>query len=281
MKMGESLKPSTRISDRTFDALAIGLLLAAYVVVFTLVRRDVSFGQVLVSGLLNVLPLVLLTAAFRPAIRRWLIGSGVVRQIVGHAALAALFSLLWHWMILILVGIRDGGSATEFTVSAFFSDPALAWQLLQGVTIYALVAALTYMRAQDPLPAFLGPGDEIWPDSGSPAETDPPMKRYFIRRGEDIQPIDISQIISIVGADDYAEVTTAEGSHLVRTTLAKFEAALDPEQFLRVHRSRIVNIDKIDRAEPIGDGRMVLHMESGEEIQTSRAGAKSLRERVI
>ncbi|MEP1422431.1 MAG: LytTR family DNA-binding domain-containing protein [Erythrobacter sp.] len=281
MKMGESLKPSTRIGDRAFDALAIGLVLAAYVVVFAVVRSDVSFGQVFVSALLNALPLVLLTAAVRPAIRRWLIGSGVIRQVLGHVALAALFSALWHWMILILVGIRDDGSATEFTVSAFFSDPALAWQLLQGVTIYTLVATLTYMREQGELPAFLGADDDLWPDASAQAETEPPMKRYFIRRGEDIQPIDIPQIISIIGADDYAEVTSAEGSHLVRTTLAKFESALDPEQFLRVHRSRIVNINKIDRAQPIGDGRMVLHMESGEDIQTSRSGAKSLRNRVI
>jgi hypothetical protein len=259
----------------------LGLVFVAYLCVFAIVRREVTLDQLILSAALNALPLVLLIAAMRPIIRRWLIGARTALQVLGHAVLGALFSALWHWMLLILFGMREGGSLTEFTVSVFFPDPALAWQFLQGVTIYTAVASLTYMRAQDPLPAFLRDHDDLWCDAGSQAEAEPSLKRYFIRRGEDIQPIDIGEIISIVGADDYAEVTTAEGSHLVRTTLAKFESALDPEQFLRVHRSRIVNIDKIDRAEPIGDGRMVLHMESGEQVQTSRAGAKSLRNLVI
>ncbi|MEM1196247.1 MAG: LytTR family DNA-binding domain-containing protein [Pseudomonadota bacterium] len=275
MKMTGDLEPKSRISDRAFDALAIGLIFLAYFVVFAIVRREASLGQLAVSASLNLIPLIVLTAAARPLIRGWLIDARLWRQLLGHIALAALFTFFWHWMLLILIGVRDGGSLTDFTVRAFFPGPALTWQLFQGLIVYALIASFTYLRAQPELPNFVDTGGADW------NENEPSLKRYFIRRGEDIQPIDVSQIISIVGADDYAEVTTGDGRHLVRTTLAKFEASLDPNQFLRIHRSRIVNINKIDRAEAAGNGRMVLHMENDERIETSRAGAKSLRQRVL
>ncbi|WP_209348695.1 LytTR family DNA-binding domain-containing protein [Pontixanthobacter sp. CEM42] len=275
MKMGEYLQPTKRISDRAFDAIACVLVFAAYLVVFAVVNRESTFLKLALSSLSNLAPMVLLTVAVRPAIRRWLIDAPILRQCTGHVALAALFSFAWHWLILVLVGMRDGGSLTEFTVRAFFPEPALAWQFLQGVTIYALVASLTYMRAQPDLPSSADGEAEGW------REAEPTLERYFIRLGEDIKPIDVSKVIMILGADDYAEVITAEGKHLVRTTLSKFEASLDPEQFLRIHRSRIVNVHKIEHAEPSGDGRLVLQMENGERIKTSRAGAKALRDRVL
>jgi DNA-binding LytR/AlgR family response regulator len=48
-----------------------------------------------------------------------------------------------------------------------------------------------------------------------------------------------------------------------------------------VHRSRIVNVERIERAEPAGGGRLLLHMEGGETIVASRAGSRLLRDRVI
>jgi DNA-binding LytR/AlgR family response regulator len=64
-------------------------------------------------------------------------------------------------------------------------------------------------------------------------------------------------------------------------TLAEFEKSLDPAQFIRVHRSRIVNVDRIERAEPAGGGRLLLHMQDGEAIPASRTGSRLLRDRVI
>lgn len=277
--MEKRLQTTPRMSNRAFDLLALALVFVAYFAVFWLVRREATVGELALASLTNLAPLIPLTLVVRPAIRKWLIGAPLIRQALGHTLIAALFSLTWHWLLLILMGIRNGSSLTEFTVRAFFPEPALAWQFLQGVTVYALIASLTYMRAQPDVPDYIPDQSEHWPEEG--LETEPQLQRYFIRLGEDIQPVDVSQVISIVGADDYAEVTTMDGQHLVRTTLSKFEASLDPAQFMRVHRSRIVNINRIDRAEPAGDGRMTLHMENGESIQTSRAGAKALRNRVI
>jgi len=67
----------------------------------------------------------------------------------------------------------------------------------------------------------------------------------------------------------------------VTMTLAEFEATLDPARFMRVHRSRIVNLDYVLRAEPAGAGRLLLYMKNGETVSTSRTGARSLKTRVI
>lgn len=267
--------PSRRLSNRRFDSFAAALAFLTYFIVFSVVRGDRSLADAALSSLINLLPLLILAAAARAILQRYVIGAALARQLAAHLLLASAFTMLWYWLLMVLMGVRSGGSFTEFVVRAFFPSPVFAWQILQGVAAYSLVAALTYMRAHTDLPSFLLPA------AATDQRKDTSLTRYFIRRGDDIYPVDVSQIVSIVGADDYAEVATLDGRHLVRTTLAEFEASLDPANFLRIHRSRIVNLHQIARAEPAGDGRMLLHMQDGEMVQTSRGGAKLLRERVI
>ena len=64
-------------------------------------------------------------------------------------------------------------------------------------------------------------------------------------------------------------------------TLGEMEETLDPAVFVRIHRSRIVNLDHVDRAEPAGGGRLLLHMDNGEVVSTSRGGAQELKSRAI
>jgi DNA-binding LytR/AlgR family response regulator len=195
-------------------------------------------------------------------------------QVVGHTALATAFTLLLYWLLMILIGLDEGESFTQFVVKAFFPTSAFAWQLLQGLALYTVVACLTYLRQKStPLILPSAAGETV-------AITESPS-RYLIRVGEDIIPIDTKEIVSIRGADDYAEVATIGGRHLVRMTLAEFEKSLNGDNFIRVHRSHIVNVDLIERAEPAGGGRMLLHMENGEMIPSSRAGSRLLRDRVI
>lgn len=248
------------------------LVVAAYTTVFLIVGGGGGgLPAALAGGVANTLPVVLLGLAARALILRHVLGRSPVRTAVGHMVLAALFVLLSYWLLLVLLGLVNGVSATEFDVRPF--DPrAMAWQSLQNLTTYGLIAALTHLEAR-PLAVAVeaGPGE---PEANS-------LSRYFIRSGDDLRPIEVAGIVSIAGADDYAEVKTTSGRHLVRMTLAEFEAALDADRFARVHRSHIVNLDRIARAEPAGNGRLLLHMEDGELIQTSRAGSKQVRDRVL
>jgi two-component system LytT family response regulator len=217
-----------------------------------------------------------------PTVMCGLVASGLVRgclskrrarvQLAGHALLCAAYSLLSYWLLIVLLGTVDAFSVIQFNVEPF-PTRASAWQLLENATVYGIIAALAYRNTGHPeVRLVLADGEE---------ETRPGLSRYFIRSGDEIQPIDVHSIVSISSADDYAEVATLDGRHLVRMTLGEFEKSLDPVRFIRVHRSRIVNVERIARAEPAGGGRLLLHMQDGEMISASRAGSRLLRDRVL
>lgn len=301
----------TRIGRRSAEALAAGIAFVAYLSVFALTRNG-GWGNHLVATARNVVPLALLALAVRSMVERHVAGRGFVRQAMSHLVLATLFTLGWYWLLTVAGGVLHGESALRFTVAPFLLGQAFEWQLFQGLAVYTAVAALSHLGARpavpavsmpapqgfappdftpptDPAPAVelaspMDPASPIDPASSidaAAAARDGGLTRYFVRVGEDIVPVDVADIVSIAGADDYAQVTTATGSHLARMTLAEFEAVLNPACFLRVHRSRIVNTRCILRAEPAGSGRLLLHMSAGEPVPSSRAGAKLLRDRVL
>jgi two-component system, LytTR family, response regulator len=76
-------------------------------------------------------------------------------------------------------------------------------------------------------------------------------------------------------------VVTRSRRILSTTSLARFEAILPSEHFVRAHRSQIVRLAAVTLAEPAGNARLLLHLEDGTRITTSRAGAKRLRELAV
>jgi DNA-binding LytR/AlgR family response regulator len=226
--------------------------------------------RILLNAVANVLPVVVLGFAVRLGLRRFVIARPPVIQVVAHLTLAILFSVLWFWLLMVLLGALSGGNAVEFTVRPF-PGPAAAWQLFQGLAIYVALALTVHAEAI----AERAPAAGV----AAPEPVDP-ASRLFVRVDDEIRPLDTSRIILVRGADDYSEVVTAAGTHLVRLTLAALEKRLG-DRFIRAHRSLIVNADRIDRAEPAGGGRMLLRLENGETVTTSRTGARVLRERII
>jgi hypothetical protein len=256
-----------------FVVVAAAIVMIAYTVTLMAARTQ-ALGWALSGALANTVPVILFGLGARHIIIRYLVDRPIAVQVAGHVVVGTAFALLCYWLLMVLLGLANGVSAVQFNVEPFEAG-AMAWQTLQNATTYGVIAALSYLQAQQvPVTVILSD-----PSRGEPAGEG--LSRYFIRSGEDIRPIDVDEIVSIAGADDYAEVHMMDGSHLVRMTLAEFEAALDPERFVRVHRSRIVNMQRLDRAESAGNGRMLLHMENGEMIQASRTGSRLLRERVL
>lgn len=244
--------------------------IAAIYLVAIKFSMTMNIGFAVSSMLANVVPLVVLGLGVRQVVRRGLIAQPVAMQLAWHLPLSMGFALTWYWALMVLLGLQGGHSWTSFQVRPIFSNPAIAWMLVQGLTFYALIVALSHLEARGaPRPA-----PEPAPPRGE-------LPRYFIRDADAIRPVDAREIVSIRGAGDYVEVTTDNGRHLARRTLAEFEALLKAGGFIRVHRAVIVNLERIAHAEPAGDGRMLIHMVNGEAIQTSRVGAKALRAHVI
>lgn len=187
--------------------------------------------------------------------------------------LAVGFAIGWYWCLTILLGVIRDGSIAEFRVLPFRS-PAAAWQILQGFAVFAAVCALAFAERSS---GALATADRPTASDG-PAQD--PSPRYFIRTGEQFTPIDVDRIISISGADDYAEIKTRTGKHLVKVTLSELEKQLGPN-FIRAHRCHIVNVNCVSSLEPAGSGRLSLLLDNGETVQASRTGSKLLRQRLI
>lgn len=74
-----------------------------------------------------------------------------------------------------------------------------------------------------------------------------------------------------IGAEEnYVRISTANESHLLRETMARLESTLDPELFLRVHRSAIVNLRYVKEVKNENEGESIVVLTSGEKIAMSR-----------
>ncbi len=79
------------------------------------------------------------------------------------------------------------------------------------------------------------------------------------------------------GAGNYVKVHTGTREHLLRDSLKSLEERLDPQRFLRVHRSAIVNLDSIQRLEPWFHGEYVVVLRDGTRLHSSRTYSERLR----
>ncbi|HYV20669.1 MAG TPA: LytTR family DNA-binding domain-containing protein [Verrucomicrobiae bacterium] len=103
------------------------------------------------------------------------------------------------------------------------------------------------------------------------------LTRLFARRGERIVPILAHDIRRIAAQGDYAEVHTPAGAFLLHVSLKELAGRLDPERFVQVHRSHIVNLDAIDHLKAYDERRLVIVLKEGGEIVASRAASERLR----
>lgn len=105
-----------------------------------------------------------------------------------------------------------------------------------------------------------------------------PLERILIRDGARVQVVPVATIDYIEAQDDYVAVVAAGRQWLKSQRLAELETQLDPQAFLRVHRSYIVNVAAIARIEPAGrDGHCAV-LQSGARVPISRSGYARVRE---
>jgi two-component system LytT family response regulator len=74
----------------------------------------------------------------------------------------------------------------------------------------------------------------------------------------------------IEAAGNYVKLHVGRESHMIRETMNGIESKLDPEQFLRIHRSTVVNIDRIKELQPMFSGDYVVILRNGAELALSR-----------
>ena len=83
----------------------------------------------------------------------------------------------------------------------------------------------------------------------------------------------------VEAAGNYLRLHAGSESHLLRETMSNLEARLDPERFLRIHRSTIVNIERIKELQPWFHGDYVVILQDGTQLTLSRSHRQKLQDR--
>jgi len=106
----------------------------------------------------------------------------------------------------------------------------------------------------------------------------PAQNRIVVRDANKIKIIPLHQVQYLEAADDYIKIVTAEGAFLKKQTMQSLERSLDPGQFVRTHRSFIVNTQFITRIDTHEKDSHLLLLSTGTRLPVSKPGYSRLRE---
>jgi two-component system, LytTR family, response regulator len=132
----------------------------------------------------------------------------------------------------------------------------------------ALSRARGRLLARDPFPvdALVS---EARPKQG-------PLERVLIREGAQVHVLPVDRIDYVEAQDDYVSFVSEGKQYLKDQTLGAVEALLDPARFVRIHRSYLLNIDRIARVELYAKDSRVAILQDGKRLPVSRAGYSRL-----
>mgnify|MGYP001562033319 CR=1 FL=1 len=105
-----------------------------------------------------------------------------------------------------------------------------------------------------------------------------PVERILIRDGAKVHIIPSEKIDYIEAQDDYVAIKAEGKNHLKQTTLSTLEEELDSNKFIRIHRSFILNIERLSKIEPYAKDSRVAILTDGTRLQVSRAGYARLKQ---
>jgi two-component system LytT family response regulator len=114
--------------------------------------------------------------------------------------------------------------------------------------------------------------------SGYAIETDDRINRIVTRLNNKITVVLASRVSHIEAQDDYARIHSDDGKFLKKRTMKYYEARLDPETFVRAHRSHIVNVKRVRSVEPAETDAYRAALDDGTEIPVSKTGYRRLKE---
>jgi two-component system LytT family response regulator len=103
------------------------------------------------------------------------------------------------------------------------------------------------------------------------------LERIVVKDGTRVTLIPVRKLDYAEAQDDYVALASEGKKHLKQQTIASLEACLDPEQFVRVHRSYVVNFEKVVRIEPYGKDSRLAILADGARLPVSKAGYARLK----
>jgi two-component system LytT family response regulator len=103
----------------------------------------------------------------------------------------------------------------------------------------------------------------------------------FVQKSEKLFSLPVEEILHLEASGDYTIITTKTDQFVSSSGIGKLEEIMNPDRFIRVHRSTIVNINFLKEIERHFNGGMVVKMQSGKSFPVSRTYAKQIRKKVV
>ncbi|MNK39610.1 Transcriptional regulatory protein YehT [compost metagenome] len=110
------------------------------------------------------------------------------------------------------------------------------------------------------------------------AQDETKIDRIVVKTGTQIKIIPIDTVKYLESYDDYVKIHTKDGMYLKNKTMAFFEKSLDPNQFVRIHRSFIIKVDQLAKLEPYEKDSYIAALTSGEKLNISKSGYARLKQ---
>lgn len=205
----------------------------------------------------------------------WIPFAWVVARLIRRLGFnGRLFALLYAVSLLAAVA----HSLVALWLQAQFGDGALRWtaletglpiDLLIATAIAAFVAAVEAQRMAADAAAQLAALEAVLA-SARQASAARLAERLLVSVGSKRKSLPTDEIEWLAAAGNYVVVNWAGGEGLVRETLSGLASRLDPQVFVRSHRSTVLNLGKVAHATPLADGSWRATLQSGADLVVSR-----------
>lgn len=115
-------------------------------------------------------------------------------------------------------------------------------------------------------------------DLSASAKSDWPLDRIVVKDGTKVTLIPLAKLDFIQAQDDYVLLKTSEKGHLKQQTISSLEQRLDPNRFMRIHRSFIIQLDRLVRLEQSPTESWVAVLTDGTRLPVSKSGYARLKD---
>lgn len=129
-------------------------------------------------------------------------------------------------------------------------------------------------RAKERLGERMPPPQELAAAARAPQQF---LERVVVKDGTRVTLIPTTKLDYVEAQDDYVALASQGKKHLKQQTIAGIEASLDPKCFVRIHRSYIVNLERVVRIEPYGKDSRLAILSDGARLPVSRTGYARLQ----
>src|SRR5690606_9498448 len=107
------------------------------------------------------------------------------------------------------------------------------------------------------------------------------LDRIMVRERDRIRFVPTADVDWLESEGNYVRLHTAAGTHLIRASLSGMLDRLDPRTFVRIHRSTIVNVDRVREMQPWVGGDYIVILKDGRKLRVSRSYRHEILDRRV